>query len=313
VAYPASAALSGSLGALADPGDALRLDPMTRAHSVLAAVAAFSLWAGLALRGAAARDLGELAPQLDLSPAELAERLHWLRSARHGSWPAAAAGAAVALAITAYSNHRLQGGWHWRFGFDDWWNLALMLLLFGLMGELSHASWSVGALLSRLGRDHTRVRLLGRAELRPFVRCGVRLGRNWFIGSAIAMLLLLDLRMSGVVVTVVLLTCGLGVASLVLPCFGVHQRLAEAKQTELARLRAAIEASSAALLSTGTPSPETDTRLPALIAWEARVQQAGEWPFDTPTLLRFALLVLIPIASWVAGALVERLVDLALG
>jgi hypothetical protein len=40
---------------------------------------------------------------------------------------------------------------------------------------------------------------------------------------------------------------------------------------------------------------------------------SGLEPFDTPTLLRFALLVLIPISSWVAGALVERLVDLALG
>ena len=34
---------------------------------------------------------------------------------------------------------------------------------------------------------------------------------------------------------------------------------------------------------------------------------------DTPTLLRFALLVLIPIASWIAGTMVEHLVDAALG
>lgn len=311
-AYPATAALTGNLGALGYADGASHLDPMTRANSVLAAVAAFSLWAGLALRGAVARDLRELAPVLDLSAAELRERLGWVRSARHGSWPAVAAGAAVALAITVYSNHRLQGGWPWSFDFHDWWNLSLMLLLFGLMGELCHASWSVGALLSRLGRDHARVRLLGRAELRPFVRCGVRLGRNWFIGSAIAMLLLLDLRLTGVVIAVLLLTLGLGVASLILPCFGVHQRLRQAKRTELARLRAAIEARSEALFSAG-PDPDDDSRLPALLAYESRVQQAGEWPFDTPTLLRFALLVLIPIASWVAGALVERLVDAVLG
>ena len=52
--------------------------------------------------------------------------------------------------------------------------------------------------------------------------------------------------------------------------------------------------------------------LPALLAWEARIESVREWPFDTPTLVRFALFLLIPLGSWLGGAVVERVVDLVL-
>jgi hypothetical protein len=38
-----------------------------------------------------------------------------------------------------------------------------------------------------------------------------------------------------------------------------------------------------------------------------------EWPYDAPTLARFAFLVLLAVGSWLGGALVERVVNLFLG
>jgi hypothetical protein len=38
----------------------------------------------------------------------------------------------------------------------------------------------------------------------------------------------------------------------------------------------------------------------------------ARWRFDTPTLVRFALFLLIPLGSWLGGAVVERVVDLVL-
>jgi hypothetical protein len=52
--------------------------------------------------------------------------------------------------------------------------------------------------------------------------------------------------------------------------------------------------------------------MPSLLAYEARIESVREWPFDTSTLRRFALFLLIPLASWIGGALVERVVDAAL-
>ncbi len=60
----------------------------------------------------------------------------------------------------------------------------------------------------------------------------------------------------------------------------------------------------------------TDTaaagRLPALLAYETRIERVSEWPFDSPTLARFGLLLLLPLLSWLGGALVERALDAVL-
>ena len=46
-----------------------------------------------------------------------------------------------------------------------------------------------------------------------------------------------------------------------------------------------------------------------LLAYEIRVQSISEWPFDLPTLRRFGFYLMIPLASMVGGAFVERIVD----
>ena len=52
--------------------------------------------------------------------------------------------------------------------------------------------------------------------------------------------------------------------------------------------------------------------LPALLAAEARIASAREWPFDTPNALRFVFYVTLGVGSWLGGALVERLLGAAL-
>jgi len=66
-------------------------------------------------------------------------------------------------------------------------------------------------------------------------------------------------------------------------------------------VRALIEEPSAALLN-GAATSDSDAELPALLAYEARIDDVREWPFDTSNLLRFALFLLIPLASWLGGA-----------
>jgi len=93
-----------------------------------------------------------------------------------------------------------------------------------------------------------------------------------------------------------------------LPSRGVHERLHAAKLEELTRVRAEIECARAALVDTRNKGAEI-ARMPALLAWEARVERVSVWPFDAATLVRFALFLLIPLGSWLGGALVERAVD----
>ena len=309
-----SAALTGNLGLMVDPGAVFHTSIMARANFVIAVVLAFALWAELTTRTAVATDLQALRDGLDPADSGLDALLaRWWSHGRSGA-VALLLGALAGGLIVVTSHYRFAGGWHWSWNFLDTCNVPLTLGLFALLGKLGHSSVLASRLLSELGRRHTRVQLLEREPLRPFARCGLRLGRNWFVGSAIAMLLLFDLRATAVVAAVIAATVALGLASLVLPSLGIHERLREAKRSELARVRAAIELRSAALFDADPPPrPEVEPALPSLLAYEARLQQVSEWPFDVPTLLRFAVLVLIPLGSWVAGAMVERLVDAALG
>ena len=52
--------------------------------------------------------------------------------------------------------------------------------------------------------------------------------------------------------------------------------------------------------------------LDELVAWRGLIESVREWPFDSPTLLRFGLYLAIPLGSWLGGAFVERLLGAAL-
>ncbi len=61
-----------------------------------------------------------------------------------------------------------------------------------------------------------------------------------------------------------------------------------------------------------TRQASTQGRLTDLLAYRTQVESTPEWPFDSSTLLRFGIYLLIPVASMVGGALVERVVDMVL-
>jgi hypothetical protein len=46
-----------------------------------------------------------------------------------------------------------------------------------------------------------------------------------------------------------------------------------------------------------------------VVAYQQLVDGVREWPFDASTLVRFAIYLLIPLASWSGGAVVERVID----
>jgi hypothetical protein len=105
----------------------------------------------------------------------------------------------------------------------------------------------------------------------------------------------------------------LGALSVVLTARGVHRAIVKAKAAEPQRVRSEIARErEAALGADEERTTVADQRLPGLLAYEARMERVREWPFDLPVLLRFGLYVLILLGSWVAAALVERALGLAL-
>jgi len=100
------------------------------------------------------------------------------------------------------------------------------------------------------------------------------------------------------------------VTSFVLPLLGPHAQLRAAKHAELARVRTAIRTARDAALAPN--ASERTGRLADLVAYEARIADAGEWPIETPTLLRFGLYLALGLGSWVGAGLVQHAVEQAL-
>ncbi len=163
---------------------------------------------------------------------------------------------------------------------------------------------------SALARRIAAIDLLDLRPLLPFTRLGLSNALRVVGIAAIFSLLLIDVARYGVMV---LLVAGLLVASattaLLFPVRGVHLRIRAAKLEELERVNRAIRGDAEALRGSALVKREATLSLADLVAYRNLVGSAREWPFDASTFRRFGLYLMIPLGSWMGGALVERLVD----
>jgi len=81
------------------------------------------------------------------------------------------------------------------------------------------------------------------------------------------------------------------------------------KEAELGRVREAIHRNRETLLSADPEVAAAAVRMPGLLAYEHRIMSVSEWPINTPEIVRFGLLMVVGLGSWLGGALVGHVVD----
>ena len=219
---------------------------------------------------------------------------------------ATAAGSLAGVAIIPL----FQGDLAFLFRATSWdrglvWSLLVNLAIFGAIGWLAARGVLLDAWIEREVTPKVPVDLLDLVPLAEFGRRGTEAAAFWLIGSSIASLLFIRYPFSLLHMAILAVTIGLGTAALLRPMVGMRRRIAEAKAAELRAVRDAIRSAQG-----GDPYPE---RLPAMLAWEARIAGVNPWPFDVGSALRIGALGLLAIGSWVGGALIERMVEATLG
>ena len=95
---------------------------------------------------------------------------------------------------------------------------------------------------------------------------------------------------------------------LMLPLRSIRKKIQAAKEQELDWCRQRLQIARDALKS----NAESQQPIAEIMAYRNLVGNIRNWPFDNPTLVRFTLYLLIPLGSWLGGALVERGLDLFL-
>ena len=177
------------------------------------------------------------------------------------------------------------------------------------LGVFVYATLAYARRFSDLAGQIERIDLLDLQTLAPFARQGLRSALLWLLLLSLVSLNAVDLVWFFSIAVIALVG---GTAVLILPVRGIHTRLRQAKQAELERVHAAIRGDPDALSGSLISAHGTSLRLSDLLAYRKFLESVREWPFDAPTMLRFALYLAIPLGSWLGGAFVERLLGAAL-
>ena len=161
------------------------------------------------------------------------------------------------------------------------------------------------------GPQRSDIDLLNLENIYAAGRSGLHGALVWFIILAIGGLLILPELGSGlwVVLPLFMINLGGGLSFLLVPAREVRSLIRDVKREELVRLEPLLRQARDDAL---TGDASTQGRLTDFLAYKNQVESTPEWPFDSSTLLRFGLYLLIPVASMVGGALVERVVDMVL-
>jgi hypothetical protein len=268
-----------------------------------------------AVRGSR-RALGELRPLLQGTPAEVAALVEGAgRFERSQLRWAGIAAAAVTLSIPFFVDLSWRAYSIEAFQLTPAIHRALLPITGWFFGRFLFAILTDSRRLARIGRGRISVDLLNLERLAPFTRYGLRNALLAMGMLAIVALLLPDWSARpGLVIGLsigLLPAAALAAAGLVLPVRGVHDAIRNAKRAELAACNGRIRERRETIAGEGAPGQGVG--LDELVAWRDLVESVREWPFDASTFTRFLFYLAIPLGSWLGGAMVERLVDTALG
>lgn len=188
---------------------------------------------------------------------------------------------------------------------DAFWFVAVGPLFLWQLARAAYFSLYPDAELERLRAEPVDLLRLERVYM--FGRLGVQGALMWFVGSSIAAVLLVEPGSAAMLLPLMGFTLTIAAVSLLLPTRGLGERIRAAKRAELSQIAERLEAARDAALrgdSTGDAG-----RLADLLAYRGYVDSIAESPIDASTWMRFGVYLLIPLGSWSASAIVQRIVD----
>ncbi len=283
------------VGGTGDPRDFL----LAIVHILFAAYASFGYAHGvLAVRRTAA----ELAANVEMQTVEREI------AARIGSYPwwalVLVGGVAVLLSIPVTLETTPAGidPFEWRtWTYEVWWHRLVGPFFWWWGACLFYIITADSVRLSRLSRNLGEIDLFDPRPFQPLIRQGLT-NAILVIGLAsVASLFMLESGFAAMMVRIWVASVVFAWIGLMLPLRGVRARIRTAKAAELDWCREALKSARGSLKA----GIDEGRSLADVLAYTERIEAMRNWPFDNPTLVRFALYLLIPLASWTGGAMVE--------
>jgi len=215
----------------------------------------------------------------------------------------------VGIPVTDATTPDSVNPWAWQtWSYDILWHRLTTVLFVWWMGCFCYVIVVESARLSRMSNKLPSLDLLNLNPYRPLVRQGL-INALLVIGMAsVVSLLGVESRYFAALVGLWIMFILLAWTGMMLPLRGIRGKIKTAKKEELQWCRDSLKRSRDSMKSGSNDKPS----IAEITAYQNVIENIRNWPFDSPTLIRFTLYLMIPLGSWLGGALVERGLDFIL-
>jgi len=191
------------------------------------------------------------------------------------------------------------------------WFAAATVLLMVLFMRGAEQTRAGNRSYARVLNAELKIDLLRTDQLAVLGRSAARTALIWFVISAIACLFFIGGDLDWLTIALIVSCAAMGGGLFVSIMSRIHKQIRHAKSAELEHVRCRIEAMRAAMHD----DAQAAQRLHGFLAYEKRISEAPEWPFDQTTLVRVVASAFILAVPWfgqaVAAFVVERLAQFA--
>jgi hypothetical protein len=201
---------------------------------------------------------------------------------------------------------------YWAEG-THWFQWAFGLFATTSTGRLGHLTITCARAVGGRADAIARIDLLDLAPFAPFARQSLQTILVWLLMLSLFAVNAVDPGFLLPVASMTVLCGGLAAAALALCNRGIHRRIREAKQQQIATVNAALRGDLDARERIAIAGGTSELSVSDLFSYRRFLDDAREWAFDSSAWLRFALYLAIPLGSWLGAAVVERLLEASLG